>query len=368
MSRQPRAALPSQPRVADGRPPYMPAINFRLLLACGASILVPPLAVAQQTPRPLADFLTRSIGLEAAQLPIVERGEPVVRVLETKNPRDVAIFGIVAVSTSRSTYVRKLLDPASALGNAARVHFGVFGNPAAVADIRAFTVSRDDLKDLRKCQARDCDFKLPATEIRRLQEQLTGSLADQQARVSDYARQRLVTYVNDYRARGDAALVVYDDNGGIRASDAFGALLAESPYVFKYVPALARFLSGYPGGALAGASDVIYWAEDEPPHLRRTLSVTHRVVYAPPELSDMTLVASKQIYANHYFEAAFDLMSVVDRAGGSGSGGSYLMMLRRYRFDNLPNGGLLNIRGRVIRALREAMLADLGRDAGHAAP
>jgi hypothetical protein len=236
----------------------MPFAANTLLLVCGASILVSAPAAAQQTPLPLAEFLTRSVGLEAGQLAVIERGEPVVRVLDTQNQRDVAIFGIVAVATSRDAYVRKLLDPGSSLGNAARVHFGILGNPASVADLQAFTVSRDDLKDLRKCRVGDCDFKLPATEIRRLQEQLTGSPADQQARVSEYGRQRLVTYVNDYRARGDAALVVYDDNGGVRASDAFGALLAESPYVFKYVPALARFLTGYPRGALAGASEVIY--------------------------------------------------------------------------------------------------------------
>jgi hypothetical protein len=349
----------------------MPFAARHFLLACGASLLASTLAPAQQTPRSLAEFLTRNIGLDAQQLVAVEQGEPVVRVLDTQNQRDVAIFGIVTVPAPRTAYVRNLLDPNSSLGNSARVHSGVFGSRASVADMKAFSVTRDDLKDLRKCRVGDCDFKLPATEIRRLQEQLTGSTADQQARVSEYARQRLVTYVDDYRARGNAALVVYDDRGGVRASDAFGALLAESPYVFKYVPALAAFLTGYPRGALPGASDVIYWAEDEPPHLRRTLSINHRVVYTPPEFPDMTLVASKQIYANHYFEAAFDLMSVIERAGSASnavSGGSYLMVLRRYRFDNLPSGGLLNIRGRAIRALREQMLADLAREADKNAP
>jgi len=85
------------------------------------------------------------------------------------------------------------------------------------------------------------------------------------------------------------------------------------------------------------------------------LSVTHLVVYAPPELPSVTLVARKQIYANHYFETAVDLTCVIDRDPGS-----YLLVLRRFRFDNLP-GGILNIRGRAIGALRDQLALDLRR-------
>jgi hypothetical protein len=36
-------------------------------------------------------------------------------------------------------------------------------------------------------------------------------------------------------------------------------------------------------------------------------------------------------------------------------------MVRRYRFDHLPSGGLLNIRGRVANGLRDNVRADLTR-------
>ena len=178
-----------------------------------------------------------------------------------------------------------------------------------------------------------------------------------------YARRRLVEYVADYQERGDSAMAVYDDRGNVRvrASDAFGALLAESPYVYQNVPSLGRYLANHPRERLADATEVLFWSEDALPHLRPILSVTHLVVYTPPELPGVTLVAAKQIYANHYFEAALDLTCVVDRQGPDGRPGSYLLVLRRYRFDNLPSGGLLNIRGRAVGALRDQMLADLRR-------
>ena len=38
-----------------------------------------------------------------------------------------------------------------------------------------------------------------------------------------------------------------------------------------------------------------------------------------------------------------------------------LVAIRRYRFDHMPSGGLLNIRGRVANGLRDNVLADLRR-------
>jgi hypothetical protein len=71
-------------------------------------------------------------------------------------------------------------------------------------------------------------------------------------------------------------------------------------------------------------------------------------------------VARKQIYANHYFEGALELLAIVGGRGEDGEPTTYLLTLRRFRFDNLP-GGLLNIRGRVRRGLADAARVDLER-------
>ncbi len=38
------------------------------------------------------------------------------------------------------------------------------------------------------------------------------------------------------------------------------------------------------------------------------------------------------------------------------------MLLRRFRFDALPSGGLLNLRGRVMGKLRDQARADIERE------
>ena len=312
-----------------------------------------------QQPTRLSQFLRQGIGLDAAQVAATDRGEPVVKTLETQNPRDVAVFGIIATNAPRDVVVRRLRDFRASLATPTRVRYGIFSEPAVAADVQSLVIDAKDAEDAKKCRPGDCTFKLAGAEMEKIRTEVDWSAKDMQSQLSAYAQRRLVDYVSDYRARGDSALASYDDRGGVSAGAAFAALLAESPYVYQYAPALVSYLRNYPREKLDGATEAIFWAEDALPRLRRTLNANHVVVYSPPDVR-MTLVATKQIYAKHYFEAAFDLMSVIDREGPAG--GSYVIVLRRYRFDNLPSGGLLNIKGRVLNSLRDKMAVDLARE------
>jgi hypothetical protein len=173
-----------------------------------------------------------------------------------------------------------------------------------------------------------------------------------------------VEYVTDYRARGNAAMLVFDDRGTVHSSDAFDAMLRDSSYAFSAVPSLGEYLLGYPRRPPPGALDVIFWSRDEMPNLRPVVRITHEIIYSPADVPDVTLVAAKQIYANHYFEAGLEVLAAGDRATSSstsGAPGVILVAVRRYRFDHLPSGGVLNIRSRVINGLRDNVVADLTR-------
>ena len=328
------------------------------LLGCIAATA--PL-LGQQTPAPLVRFLRHSIGLDSAQLAAVERGAALVKVLDTKNQRDVAVFGIITADIPRQRYVAHLRDFPSSLRAPTRPRFGVFSDPATAADVQGLVVDQQDVAEVKDCHPDDCKIKLPATDMKRLREDIDWSAADPQVQVNTYARQRMLEYVTDYRARGDTAMVVYDDRGNVRASSAFAALLAESPYVYEYVPAFQEYLATYPRGKLDGLSEVLFWSEDRLPRLKPILSVTHLAIYAPPDLPEATFVAGKQIYADHYFEAGFDLTTVIDRQTTGATPGISLVLLRRSRFDDLPTG-LFNIRGKVIGKLRDQMRTDLERE------
>jgi hypothetical protein len=304
-------------------------------------------------------FEGHAITLSADELAALSRGEPVVQMLNPKDGRVVAAFGIVAIKSTRRAFVNGLTDFAQSLRAQGIEKFGLFKVPTTTASVSAFALDADDAAALRKCRTGKCEFKIPAAEMARAKALLGGG-GDGAAKLAAYGRRRVAQYVTAYRARGNAALVVYDDfgKGGVHASDAFAALLGASPWLAVNAPAVQRYLQHYPRGRPGDAKEVIYWAEETLKGLRPTVTINQMVVSSPTPA--MTVAVTKQIYSDHYFEGMLDERVVVDRRDGRGADGIYLMMLRQYRFDNLP-GGILNIRGRAKAALQERVEAELRR-------
>ncbi len=302
-----------------------------------------------------------SVRLDSLESDAVDRGEAIVRVLPTQDQKDVAVLGVIRIGLSRDLYLRRVQDFRAWLRAPTRTRLGLFSDPASPTDVEEVVITRQDANDLRKCKPGNCTTKLPANAMQRLHDEVDWNASDLQARITAIARERLVEYVNEYRDHGNASLTVYDDRQAVRASDAFVAVLAQSAMLNQTAPALASYLKTFPRGRPGGVSDVLFWSEDVVPRLRPILSVTHGVVYTPPELAGASLIVSKQLYANHFFEAALEVLSVIDVNTDAVARESYLVMERRYRFDNLPRG-ILNIRGKAVAGLREHLRADLSRE------
>jgi hypothetical protein len=339
----------------------------RRVIALSAAMAVvalaaPGLAHAQAT-RPVpagepAKFLQKYIGLSAGDIEKARQGQVVTKVLDTKDNDEVALFGIVAIDASRDDVIRRVKDLPSFLRQPGRSAFGLFSTPATEADMKAFVVESSDLDALKKCKPTECDVKMPSANISDLTK--IGDMGSPAARaqVESYVRQRSAVYVNNYRKGGTAAMVAYGDQKQTRsAADAFTALLAQSPYLFDYVPAFREYLQAYPGGSLPTVTDAIYWASDKMGSLRPILSINHLSIFTPPG-SPMTLVSNKQLYASHYFLGAFTLTTLLDRPETPGKG-TYYIVVQRLRFDHLPSGGLFNIRGRVIGKVHDGLRDDL---------
>lgn len=332
-------------------------IAWRTLVPFIASVALTGIATAQSAALP-AVLLRHGVRPDSADLAVLETGEAIARVIPTQDSRDVAVIGAVRLAATRDLYIRRVQDVRTWLRTPTRTRLGLFADPATLADVDGVSVARQDLEDLRKCRPGDCKAKLPASTMQLLQDEVNWSAPDVQAQVTALARRRMVAVVEEYREQGNAALPTYDDHPPVRASEAFLALLAQSTYLAQAAPALATYFRVFPRNRPAGVSDVMFWSEDVVPRLRPILSITHMMVHTPPALGGTTVIASRQLYANHFFEAALEVVSVNDRDAG----GTWLVIERRFRFDNLPKGGLLNIRGRAIAAIRDQLQADLRRE------
>jgi hypothetical protein len=146
-----------------------------------------------------------------------------------------------------------------------------------------------------------------------------------------------------------------DKDRPLEAPAEFRKLLAASPYLVEYVPALHRYVEAFPAASLDGAEDLFYWTKDTFAP-KPTISVHHVTIWTDAPRG-IAVVASKQIYASHYFQAGFDLLAAVAAPGG----GFYLMDLYRARID--PPTGMLagvvlgKIRGGVEQGVAEGLRA-----------
>lgn len=304
----------------------------------------------------LDDFLQRAIQLTAQQRAALARGETVGKQLPTGDVRDVAVFGAVQVHVPRTYFVQSQIE---FLHKRSTTPY-LFDDPPVANNVAAIAVTDEDLKELRACKPNNCNFKLPASDMQAFRP-ADASGPEARARVTAMVRHRMLEYVADYRKRGNAAMLVVDDRGSVHSSDALQAMLLDSSYAFRALPSLGRWLTEYPRDTLAGATEAIYWGVAELPRVRPVLRIMHAVVYSPTDVPGVgvSVLAAKQIYANHYFEAGLETLTAVEHAGAPGR--ITLIAIRRLRFDNLPSGGVLNLRGRVRSALQEALLSDLAQ-------
>ncbi|MDB4889917.1 MAG: hypothetical protein JWL61_1772 [Gemmatimonadetes bacterium] len=340
-------------------------VNRRLAVALMASLIAVTLGESATAQGPTvppgepARFLAKYIGLSPGEIEQAKRGEVVTKVLNSADRDEVALFGIVAVDASREDVMKRVRDLPNFLKSPGRTSFGTFSTPAVPADANAFTVDGSDFDAIKGCRPGDCDVKM-ATENFEEFKGIDWNAPSARQQLDNIVRGRAAVYVNNYRRGGTAAMVAYVDQKESRSSaEIFKGLLAESPYLFDYVPPFHKYLESYPNGSLPGLTEAIYWSNDKMDRMRPILSLNHVSVYAPPT-APLALVSNKQIYASHYFLGAFTLTTILDKPDAPNGKGVYYIVVQRMRFDHLP-GGLLNIRGRVIDRTHDGLKKELAQ-------
>ena len=305
----------------------------------------------------IEDYLRDSIGITARELADVHRGAVLTKLLPVQNPRDVTVFGMVQIATTRAAFAPRMADPRRMIGGRSPT-YEIFDDPPAAANLARMSVDPSEYRALANCRVEHCDFKLPAAVMREFSQHVDWSSDSAKTQVDSLARADLLRFIEAYRTSGNSAMVQYDDNHAVRSSDAFLALLDQSGYLRDYVADLRDYLEFFPARRPEGVREAMFWEEDRLPHLRPTLTLSHIVMYTTS--SGTPLVAVKQIYADHYFEGALEMTGAFDAPPSPGGRPAmYLITVRRYRFDALPSGGFLNLRGRVRGRLADAVRADL---------
>lgn len=320
-----------------------------LVLAVVAAVILPHAAgqASQSSPAPrepalpskLESYLTTYVRLTSAQRRLLQSGAPVTALLDANASQEVAVFGAVWIDALPSAYVQLLRDIETfERGGGFRVTKRI-SDPPRLEDFAALELPRDDVADLKNCRVGSCAIKLNQAALDRLRQEIDWSRPTAIRDATALARQLAFEYVTGYLEGGNDRLAVYRDNERPTFVAAeFKSMVDRIPSLIEYLPELRTYLLEYPKATLPNSSSFLYWQEAQF-GLKPTIRINHVVIEDRP---DGIAVASKQIYASHYFWTALELRVLLsDPARGRGF---WFVDISRSRSD-----GLTGFVGRLVR-------------------
>jgi hypothetical protein len=296
-------------------------------------------------------FLRTVARFSASDFAALECGEPIAKVLDSER-REVAIVGAIRIRAARERLGARYRDVSSLRGGVVR-EVGTFSDPPRAEDLRSLTTEDYDLETIRDCKPGDCGVRVSAETIARFGREVNWRAADWREQAGSLLRRVLAEYAAGYRSSG--ALGDYRNKATpLSVAEEFAVLFEQSRYFSSIAPEFFAHVQGFPRAGLAGAEDILYWKKEEI-GLRPITSITHLTLYTPASDNARprppSLIAAKQIYATHYFDAGLGLTLAFD----DGSAGFYMLSVNRARTRSLQSLMRTFVRSTVLRRSRDAM-------------
>jgi hypothetical protein len=327
-------------------------VVLSLLLTTSAT----PMEAQSPMREPYTFFKTR-IGLTDTEIRKMERGQVITKILETSVENEVAVFGAVWVKATTDDFVEQYGNIESFERGDGILNTKKLGDPPRLADLADMTYPEEDLDALSECGVGDCDVIVDEPALLRLQEEVDWSAPDAHDQANALARELMFDAVQTYMEGGDRAFAAHRDKKRPTFLDEeFDGLLENSPLLVEYIPELHLYLDEFPNRELPGSDSFLYWSKAEL-GLRPTIRLNHVVIYPLEEGRDVSVaIASKMLYASHYFHTALELSFLVKDSARPTVKGFYLISLNRSRSDGLTGtfGGIVRVTAE--RRMRSALV------------
>jgi len=289
-------------------------------------------------------FFRDYVGLKEEQIAAIRNGKAIAKVVESRTPDEVFVFGSVYVQSTPEKYLKLAsdIDALRKLPNYLAIR--KFSDPPQLSDLDGFTLEASDIKQLKNCEPGKCDVQLPAEAMDAFKQSVNWSAPDAANQVNRLAQKMALEAIQRYTQGGNAALGTYmDKHHPAVVGETFASLISRSKALPAYLPELERYLLKYPEAKSENIQSEFYW-EKVNFGLKPTLRIVQAIVYRGPRSTDPAYaVAVKQLYASHYFETALDL-TVCVRDQENPDRGFYLITLK-----GSQQAGLTGLKGSIVR-------------------
>lgn len=342
-------------------PGQRPGTLVRIALIAAAATLGGLLAAPSlevhghaRLPQRLGDYVGRYAKLTAAQQQQLLAGQPVTQLLDADPSQEVAVFGAVWIKAPAERYVAAVKDIERFESGPNFMVTKRISAPPKLEDFAALRLPPDDVADLKVCRVGACELKLSEPSLVQARKEIDWSKPSAQADAERLARRLALDYVTGYLAGGNARLATYRDSSRPTfVGQEFASMIERMPSLSEYLPDLKRYLLDFPKASLPKSDSFLYWQEAKF-GLKPTIRINHLTITEQPT---HVAVASKMLYASHYFWTALELRVLVpDAARGEGF---WFVSVNRSRSDGLSGFVGRLIRGKVRGEAEKGMQAVL---------
>lgn len=329
---------------------------YRVLPFLLASLVLGTTASGQRTgfPVKLENYLKSAGALSRDQRNQLLAGQPVTKLLDGDASKEVAVLGAIWIDAPIRRYVEAVKNIETFESGGAFKVTKRISAPPRLDDFDALRLPDDDLDDLRTCRVGDCEIKLGEQALQRFRSEVNWGASTAHGAANALMRQLAFEYVTRYVQGGNDQLAVYrDDSRPTFVAQEFRAMVDGMPELTAQMPNLRRYLLEYPKVTIPDATSFMYWQETAF-GLKPTIRITHVTIREQPE---DTVVASKMLYASHYFWTGLEVRALVpDPARGKGF---WFVTVSRSRSDGLSGFTGMFVRRRVRREVEDGTLAGL---------
>jgi hypothetical protein len=283
------------------------------------SFLLISAPAALPLPDRVALLLQRHAGFTGQEIAAARRGERIVRMLETKDPAEVAFAGVIRLPISLEQYVLRVRAGDLYRKNDTILQVGRFGkNPS--------------LDDLQNLHFEDYDLS-------------SQTESETRGTVERRNKQLLLQVIAEYAKKGTMfAGSLGSQPAPINAEREFDPMAKASGYLREYLPAAYEYLLSYPKVARRETDDYFLWKQMTF-GFKPLTRVAHVALWEGHQNGiHEAIVLTKQIYANRYFQASFQIDHVIADHSDPIRPSVFLVTFNRGRSDFLE--------GRFGRAIR----------------
>jgi hypothetical protein len=312
-------------------------------LAAGQTDSSPP------SPRDLLRTLARFSDEEWAA---ADRGQAVARVLDTDS-REIAVVGAIRITAPRERLIERYRDIVALERSSLVLRAATFSTPPKAADLLTAPFEEYNL-DLRSCRPGDCRVRLSADDIARFHREVDWNSPDWQERSASVWRSVLAAHAVAYLAQGRRGLPDFMNKAEpVSVASELAGLLEDFQFLGAYSPEFHRYIQDFGPRLPDGAQQLVYWTKEDF-GVRPILRLSHQVVYRVDAPVAAAIIATNQIYADHYLDASLGVTLAID-ARAAGKDGFYMIAVNRARTRSLSGFLRRFVRRTVQSRSRDAM-------------